>query len=256
MKKFWLICLFLSFLFLPLPIQASTNPTPDDLPQPISVLSSTASQLVLDFEMPEFNTQSVVMDDEQTYTMFLAPGAGSSYESKPDIPVYSAWILVPNGTTASLVVDPGANDVQGNIILNPVQTSQADLDDTSIPAFIKDELTYGTDANYPGLLAELEHQGLMHGQQVALLKIYPVQNNPISERLTIYYNMVITINFDTDSAASKKIQPAIWINPPLILSLSPKTWTALIIKSSTAISLSMPMKCLKRNRRLLPTMRI
>ena len=199
MRKFVLLPFLLSMLLIhPQSSQASPQQNPTDLPQTFTVISSTASQLNLYFEMPEFNLLTVDMDDGQEYIKFQVPGAGFSVEGKPDVPVYSAWILVPNGTTPTLVVDPSGDQLITDIQLSPVQAPVADLDEAPIPAFIKDELTYGTDSEYPGLLAELENQGLMRGQQIAILKIYPVQHNPVTGELVIYHTMAITIDFEGD----------------------------------------------------------
>jgi len=51
------------------------------------------------------------------------------------------------------------------------------------PVFIKDRVVYGTDAYYPGVLAEKTGQWDLAGQDFVTLTLYPLQYNPVTRKL-------------------------------------------------------------------------
>ncbi|MFC1879311.1 C25 family cysteine peptidase [Chloroflexota bacterium] len=160
------------------------------------IIDSTADQLVLQVDLPDLAFTTVDMFDLNTYQAAIANGAGiMSLPGMPDVPVYRYWILVPNGRTADIFVDPGIAEVHYGIDLAPAQPPNADVEGALIPPFTKDELTYGTDADYPGVLAQLGEVQIMRGQQMAMLEIFPYQYNPIQDTLREYRDLNITVTF-------------------------------------------------------------
>ena len=54
-----------------------------------------------------------------------APGSGQFHIGKPDVPIFGEWIVVPNGTSLSMRVEPGEPVILEDIDLPPVQAPQA-----------------------------------------------------------------------------------------------------------------------------------
>ncbi len=166
---------------------------------PVEVVESSAEHLVLQLTLPDHVIDSVVMLDGNSYQMFSVEGAGYPPEGKPDVPVFIRSILVPNGRTVHLEVDPGDPEIiYDDILLNPVQAPYADLEDSSISDFVKDEETYARDSVYPGVWAEIEPVEVMRGQEMVEVRFYPYQHNPVEETLHIYPNLRVNISFEGD----------------------------------------------------------
>lgn len=166
---------------------------------PVDVVESSAERLVLQLTLPDPIIDSVEMLDGNTYQMFSVEGAGYPPEGKPDVPVFIRSILVPNGRTVNLEVDPGDPEIFPNdILLNPVQAPYADLEDSLISDFVKDEETYAANDIYPGVWAEIGPVEVMRGQEMVEVRLYPYQHNPVEETLYIYPNLRVTINFEGD----------------------------------------------------------
>lgn len=180
----------------------TTSAAPDS--PPVTVVSSTAEQLVLRLSLPEPILSTIQGLDGNPYMIASADGAGSAEIGKPGVPAYGNWILIPNGKTASVQVDAGAPVTIPDVLLYPVQIPHADLDDAPYGPFVKDEAVYGTNANYPEVFARLEPVQIMRGQQMAILWIYPYKYNPVQRTLERYPNLTVTVTFD---GTIKRIPP-------------------------------------------------
>ena len=166
---------------------------------PVEVVESSAERLVLQLTLPDYVIDSVEMLDGNRYQMFSVEGAGYPPEGKPDVPVFIRSILVPNGRNLILEVDPGDPEIiYDDILLNSVQVPYADLEDSPISDFVKDEETYANDGIYPGVWAEIEAVEVMRGQEMVEVRFYPYQHNPVEETLYIYPNLRVTIIFEGD----------------------------------------------------------
>lgn len=192
--RFTLILMVVSVLgWSGLPGRAST---PVSVP-PIQVLFSSVEQLVVQFNFVDPQLQEVPLLDGNQYFEIRAPEAGDLEVGLPALPVYGAWILIPNGLRAWLAnVNPGSPQLlREHINLAPVQPPRADLDDAPLGPFSKNEEVYGTNANFPGIFAQLGEPQMLRGQQMTWLRLYPYQYNPASGNLEVYPNLVVTINF-------------------------------------------------------------
>ncbi len=177
------------------------GPEPADAAQqadPVTVVESIASQLVVKVSLPEMYIHETQMADGNTYHVGTVEGSGLSDAGKPAMPYFGRWILIPNGTVAELVVDPGLTEVVAGIRLQPAQLPLLNLEDAPPPPFTKDEEIYATDADYPGVFARLEPVKIMRGQQLTILRLYPYQYNPVQERLSIYPDLTVTVRFIGD----------------------------------------------------------
>lgn len=68
----------------------------------------------------------------------------------------------------------------------------------SSPAFeleyIEDEILYRTDAFLPGTLGEIGNDGIMRSQRILSILLYPVQYNPVSQKLIVYEKMEVELS--------------------------------------------------------------
>jgi hypothetical protein len=164
---------------------------------PIQVLASSVNQLVVAFHFVDPQLQQVPLLDDNLYTEIRAQEAGEPDVGLPAVPVYGAWILIPNGFVASLAdVNPGSPLPLGDDIrLAPVQPPQADVDDAPLGPFTKNETVYGTNDYFPYAFAQLGEPQVLRGQKMTWLRLYPYRYNPVTRHLEVYPNLQVTIQF-------------------------------------------------------------
>ena len=192
--------LLYSILLLSLCLIPESHPSPGPAQQttgdPISILESTANRLVLRAALGEMILQSVLARDGMAYNTAMVRGAGLADIGKPQVPIFGYWILIPNGKTADIQVNPGMPQTRTNVLLNPAQIPEIDAEGAEMPPFRKDEPSYQTDADYPGVFARLEPRQTMRGQQLSMLWIFPYQHNAVQRTLKSYADLEISITFN------------------------------------------------------------
>jgi len=158
--------------------------------EPVSVMEVTARSSI-----PGMFLKSDTMADGETYTPVLVPGGGDLEEGKPDLPVFGNWILVPNGTTLHLEVSPGQPRVFTDIKIPPLQPDLPEIKGAKPGPFVKDLVTYATNADYPGVFARTDPIEVQRGQPTTILWLYPFQYNPIEKTLSVYSDLTVTVHF-------------------------------------------------------------
>ena len=167
----------------------------------IQIGESSGQGLSFSIALPGMGVSDLQLQDGSVISTLYAPGASSYEVGKPDIPIFAKWILVPNGTTPILRIDEGVPRIVKNIDIAPVQPPKMDFEGAPDPPFTKDEATYSTNADVPGLFAEIKAVNRVRGQDCAIVWIYPYQYNPVRQELSIYENLTIEIEFDGEVEA-------------------------------------------------------
>jgi len=162
----------------------------------IKVLDSSARNLSLAISLPGMGISYRLMDDSHKYTSLVVPGSSEFEIGKPDIPIFAEWVLIPNGTSLSVSVDPGQPLVFENIDVPPVQPPKPGFAGAARPQFIKDAITYSTNADYPGIFTEAEPIRNVRGQNCTIMRLYPYQYNPVTRKLSVYENLVAELEFE------------------------------------------------------------
>lgn len=202
-RQIWSIVISLTLSFLCIgPVSAQDPPEWTDfaqgLPGDISyvdVAGSSATSLMLKVALPGMYTYSIEMEDGETYTALSVPGATVFENGKPAVPVFSRWILIPNGTEAAVSVDAGEPLVYNDMYLPPVQPLSGDCAGELIVPFAKDEETYGISGDCPGDFVRLEPTQILRGQECAMIWLFPYQHDPVTRTLKVYPDLSVTILF-------------------------------------------------------------
>lgn len=134
------------------------------------------------------------------YTKVEFPGGSGIFAvGKPDLPSQQTFVEIPLDAQAIVTVEPIKVDkIQ---ITKPVVPSQEPYVDAIgaekvLPrAVAMDTELYKTNAAFPGQVAEVAYQGILHGRNLALLRIAPIQYNPATGEIFIYRECKIMVNF-------------------------------------------------------------
>ena len=143
------------------------------------------------------------------FTMLNIPNyAYSEVEGAPKLPVLKKLIEVPLGATLSVEVIPGdftefnLADYGINTPLFPVQPSLSKSDDPDLVEFKYDPAAYQVDAYQGPEMFQVVDLGIIRGVRMARVEIAPILYNPVQNKIKVYKNVQLKINFEDGDIAS------------------------------------------------------
>jgi len=166
--------------------------------------------ITIDYVLPEINLRSL-NNENGSFFRIDAPGhSHSSDPGKPEIPVFSRLIIVPEGAVCKTEISevrtkrlkPSRDNIKG--ILFPAQHGVTKQEREG-----KQEFTIDTDL-YKGRkfiqadTVKITPLGKIRGRQLSTLTISPVRYNPGSNQLEVITSMKITVSFTGGIASTSK----------------------------------------------------
>lgn len=185
-----IILFFTSFCYLIIFVSLLFSQVPE-----LVVQSSSGNILEVGVSIPDVKFTEMMYPDSNYYSVIVAPGSAILDVGNPDVPGISSWILIPNGNDVVLSVNPGSPKVFHNITLPPVLEPLPDISDSSTVKFTRNNDVYSSDKNYPDIFAEIEPIKNMRGQNITILWLYPYQYNPVTKILSVYEELIVTLDF-------------------------------------------------------------
>lgn len=174
----------------------STLPdTKDERLSGIDTSVTDASRVTLSTRLPGVGIYEKQLPDKNFWQAAYAPGCSFGEPGTPSVPVFSQMLLVPNGASVIVKVNPGEPRILNEIELAPVQAPLPDSYVMGTPQFVRDDAIYTSDAEFPGKFFEQLPTSEMRGQQQVQLWIYPYQYNPQTKTLKIYDQMQLDVSF-------------------------------------------------------------
>nr|WP_319394780.1 C25 family peptidase propeptide domain-containing protein [uncultured Desulfobacter sp.] len=121
--------------------------------------------------------------DGTTYdTLFVEGCSPWEEQGKPDVPVKSIYIEIPEGADWNFrFMDANCTDMK-NINLMPVQPLPTDYIDGQAPAFIKDEISYASDAFFPAIPLLSLKIIKIRDKKMLEIRLAPIQFNPVLKK--------------------------------------------------------------------------
>lgn len=171
-------------------IHFSTN-----APQGLSVRNSTSTGLSLHYSIQELGIANIDNGEVKGQEIILKGQFAPNGEGRPNLPVVSRFIAVPQGSTVSLQYKENARTVLQNIDLLPAPSLQTDLD-KGLPTLCRDIQIYNKDAGFPSENIVLSTPTQIRSLEVVLLSITPFQYNPVKKTLEVIYDIDIDIRFE------------------------------------------------------------
>jgi hypothetical protein len=135
------------------------------------------------------------MDDGLIYTTITAPDSGMLEISKPNLPVFGNFILIPNGTKIKLEIDPGKPLAYDNIDISPLQPPPLADGKESKQKFVKHAETYSRDADYPDSFVVVDPPAKIRGQECTFVWLFPYRYNPKQRILSVYPDLTVRVSF-------------------------------------------------------------
>lgn len=207
----WAMSLIFSMGFSP--VQASSLSTSrggsgDDL----SLSNSNAREVSFHLTVPwqEVPLESISVEGDK-FSVLRIPGWDQLIKpGAPALPYKVVMIGVPFGVDLALEVKVGKlKKINLNAPIIPAESqvlAQKPIPDMESLTFPQvqtqlrmDPDIYSKDTAYPGILAEINNDGIMRGQRIAAIAVYPFQYNPTEESLVIYEELWVKIQFSSSS---------------------------------------------------------
>lgn len=155
---------------------------------------SDLTGLTLELDFPPFESIEITRNG-QTYQRLSMKGYGHTTEvGKPELPVFGRFIAVPKGASVQVeVLDAKHENLQGFHIYPAQEPIPAAMDGE--PGFALDEAFYSADAFYPAELVEVESGAVIRGQDVVIVRVFPMQYNPGTSELRVCSFLRLRVNF-------------------------------------------------------------
>ena len=124
-------------------------------------------------------------------------------EGTPALPIIRRLFIAPAGAQLDVQVQAGPGAT--TILAAPVYPAQPPIPKTpgavENAKFVLDPAAYQVNAALPALRASVQELGLVRGQRLCQLEIYPLAYNPAANALTLYPEIAVTVKF-TGSVAN------------------------------------------------------
>ncbi len=177
------------------------------------IVSNTENQITLqvstgDLQVNEINVEGTV------YSQLTVDGCVASPKNigKPELPMIVKMIEIPLCGDLHVTATAGRT--------RTLTAEEAGIAHTIYPAqpmyhksymgdqvFAKDETCYSTNAFYGMPLATVEKAGVARDVNMADVTIYPVQVNPVTNEVTIYEDITVTVTYDNvDMVATREMK--------------------------------------------------
>ncbi len=127
--------------------------------------------------------------------VLLTDGDAISLSGEPVMPALQLKVAIPAGTEASGVHirSLDSQELPGTYRIFPGQPSRR-LDGSPAPPFVEpNREIYGSIMPYPEKLGQLDGQTDLAGQQMALVRVYPLQYVPAAGQLILHNELEITV---------------------------------------------------------------
>ncbi len=194
------------------------------IPLSIKVVESNSKSITLQLDCTEFQSSEVTLEG-LSYQKIEISDAGLTHEvGKPQVPVRGILFAVPDNTEIKLELLDFEVESHAGFRLSPTlpPTSPPFRVERGVAAF--DDKTYQTDAFWPESPVTIGLEGYIRDQRVAQLQFFPVQYNPVQEKVTMYKRMLVRVHFmrssKSDEAAKaysdtsfKQVVASLVVNP-------------------------------------------
>ena len=178
-----------------------------------SSVAADDQSIIINFTLPELDIENI-SNSSGTFYRISVPGLSPSYEKgKPELPVYTRLIILPDNSTpeikisnvVSTVITPSGKNIKG--ILYPAQESESKQQERKKTEFVIDRKAYRFKGLIPGDTVTITRTGKIRGKQIASIMISPMRYNPGSNKLEVITAMKVTVTFKGSSISARSLHP-------------------------------------------------
>jgi hypothetical protein len=170
--------------------------------------------IIINYSISELSIDNFVNKQGSFYRISIPGHNPASIPGKPELPVYSRLIAIPEGAECKVKIsevtatriNPSKEKIGG--ILFPKQESETKSNQQKERIFQKDKAAYSTRGIINSDTVIIELIGTARNTRLANVNIYPVRYNPKSNILELITSMKIEITYTySDKISSKSLLP-------------------------------------------------
>jgi len=164
--------------------------------------------LTINYSVPEIDLKNITNEYGTFYKMTIPGHLRSTEPGKPEMPVLSRLISVPEASSYKIKISdvktsrirPHRKNIEGKMF--PAQMEETKKARQQKPKFVIDKALYATRGYIKTDTVSIETVGKARGINLATLKISPVRYNPESNIIEVITSMKIEIIFTGETAKS------------------------------------------------------
>ena len=140
--------------------------------------------------------------NDTRYDVLHVPGAGHAAKiGEPALPKMTRLVELPDGVDVGIEIIYTDMKVLDGYYVIPAQEPSVDYVNATEPPFTISESAYRTDAFYPIEIASLTGEdgldpAIIRGHRIAVLSLFPVQFNPVTQQIRVYSKIEVRLNYD------------------------------------------------------------
>jgi hypothetical protein len=170
--------------------------------------------IIINYSISDLNIENIINDNGSFYRVTIPGHTPSSTPGKPELPVFSRLISIPEGSeykvkiseVRSTRIKPAGNKVEG--ILIPTQEGETKELQQKKRQFIINKTAYATRGIISSDTVRIEPVGVLRNKKLANISVSPVRYNPHTNVLEVITSMKIEIIFNyPEKIVSKAIAP-------------------------------------------------
>jgi len=193
-----LLTILICFSILIPSFQVLASVSTNELPNGISLLSSSQEEIILQFSASPYSIETIQLNGN-SYSKIVIPDASSLSESgKPDLPVFSTMISIPPNANMSVkILESKTRTLDGTFKIAPGGTP-APLEDDLQPGewlYIEDPGVYEQRGAFPLEVVRGSDAGYLRDHHLGRVEIFPFQYHPVEGKLVFHSYLRIQIRF-------------------------------------------------------------
>lgn len=167
----------------------------------VEATSGAAGEIVLQYRLPDLVHTTVDVNGRPYALVELAGEPRLLHAGAPDLPHVTRSVIIPDdGVMDVRVVDFTYEDLPDVDIVPSKGNLARTVDPDTVP--YEFGVAYGTDAFYPGSLAEVREPYILRECRGAVVDVYPVQYNPVTRTLRLYTSLTVEVARVADGGAN------------------------------------------------------
>jgi len=161
----------------------------------VSLVSSNGCNSIIHFELGGFWKNNVETSKGIAWNI-SAKGSGSVLQSgAPNLPVFATSLIIPNQANMQIKIVSSQFEEFQNVLVAPSKGNLLrNVNPSEIP--YKFGKQYTVDSFYPSKIGSLRTPYIVRDYRAQTILIQPIQYNPITKVLRVYYNITIELTED------------------------------------------------------------
>ncbi len=161
----------------------------------VVIETNTTNEFSFRAHIPTFKVNDAEIDGMDFHSIDFARAGRHSNPGDPAIPVLSRYVAVPQGAVPKVNVTTGKPRVVEGVNCAPAQAPAADCYGQPEPEFALNEKIYNSNEFFPGRFYDVQGPFVIRGLEMLLLRIYPVQVNPLTQEARLYPDLKVEVEF-------------------------------------------------------------